>query len=154
MFRNPILWAQENQLIGDKIEIETLNEKPKRLNLINRGFIVQEDEVGFNQIKGRRIEGLFHDGELYRVNGFNDSETVYYLYDGPDLTGVNKIKSVNMVILIEDRKTQHIKHYTNIEGDMIPPHEFDPTELTLLGFKWLIDLRPINKDDIYEWKEE
>ena len=154
MFRNPILWAQENQLMGDKIEIETYDEKPKRLNLINRGFIVQEDLAGFNQIKGRRIEGLFQDGELYRVNGFNDSETVYFLYDGPELTGANRIKSVNMVIFIEDRKTQQVKHYTNIEGDMIPPHEFDPTELTLLGFKWLIDLRPIDKDDIYEWKEE
>ena len=154
MFRQPILWAQDNQLTADKIEIETDNEKPKKLNLNNKGFIVQEDSAGFNQIKAKKIAGLFRDGELYMVKGYDDSETIYYLYDGPDLTGVNKIKSVNMVILIEDRKAQQVKHYVNIDGDMIPPHEFDPVELTLLGFKWQKELKPTDKYDIYEWKEE
>ena len=154
MFRQPVLWAQENQLSADKIEIETKDEKPRKMNLNSKGFIVQEDITGFNQIKGRKIVGLFRDGELYRVDGYSDSETVYYLYDGKELTGANRIKSVNLVILIENRKAQIVKHYDNIEGDMIPPHEFDPVELTLLGFKWQINLKPLDKDDIYEWKND
>jgi lipopolysaccharide export system protein LptA len=154
MFKRPILWAQENQMTSDKIEIETENQKPKIMKLNNRGFIVQEDPGGFNQIKAKRITGLFRDNELYQVNGFDDAETVYYLYDGPDLTGADKTKSTNIVILLEDKKATEIKYYINIEGELIPPHEFDPEELTLMGFKWHISLKPVDKNDIFEWKEE
>ena len=115
---------------------------------------MQEDIEGFNQIKARKIVGLFYDGELYKVEGFNDSETVYYVYDGPDVTAVNKIKSVNVVIFIEDRQAQEVNHYETAEGAYIPTHEFDPVELTLSGLRWLIHLKPVDKDDIYEWKEE
>ena len=154
MFKRPILWAQDNQMTSDKIEIETENQKPKRMNMNKNGFIIQEDPEGFNQVKGRKIVGLFRDSELYRVNGFEDVETVYYLYDGPDLTGVNKSKSKDLVILFENRKATEVKHYINIEGDLIPPHEFDHDELTLTGFKWQITLKPVDRNDIYEWKEE
>jgi len=154
MFRNPILWAQDNQMTADHIEIETENQKPKRMNLNNKGFIVQENPSGFNQIKSRKIVGLFRDNELYRVNGFYDAETVYYLYDGPDVTAANKMKSVDVVILIEERQAREVTHKTGPEGETIPPNEFDKDELTLSGFKWQIHLRPADRDDIYEWKED
>jgi len=153
MFQLPVLWAQDNQMTADHIEIETENQKPKRMNLKNRAFIAQEDSAGFNQIKGKNIVGLFRDNELYRVNGFSDSETVYFIYDGPDVTGVNKLKSTDVVILIENRQVQEVGHYKDAEGDTIPPHEFDPVELTLTGFKWQVKLKPVDRDDIYEWKE-
>ena len=154
MFHLPVLWAQNNQMTAEHIEIETENQKPKQMNLLNKAFIVQEDLSGFNQIKSKKIIGLFRDNELYRVNGFEDSETVYYLYDGPDITGANKTKSTNLMILIEDRKAQQVKYYLNIEGENIPLNEFDPAELTLLGFKWQIQLKPVDKDDLYEWRED
>jgi hypothetical protein len=135
-------------------EIETETQKPKRMNLLNRAFIVQEDPDGFNQIKGRKIVGLFRDNELYRVSGFNDSETVYFIRDGDDVTGANKLKSTDVVILIEDRKAQEVTHIGNPEGEMIPPNEFSADELTLLGFKWQIQMKPVDRDDIYEWRED
>jgi hypothetical protein len=155
MFRLPVLWAQNNQMTGERIEIETQNRKPKLMNLLNRGFIAQEDSAGFNQFKSKKIVGLFrNDNELYRVNGYSDAETLYYAYDGPDITCANKVKSDNVVILIADRQLQAVKHYENVEGAVIPPHEFDMDELTLKGFKWQIKLKPADKTDIYEWKED
>ena len=155
MFRGPALWAQDNQMTADHIEIETQNQKPKQMNLLNKGFIVQEDSVGFNQIKGKKIVGLFRDdNELYRVNAYADGETVYYLHDGPDVTGVNKIKSTDVVILIDNRQAQEVTHIENVEGEMIPPNEFNEDELKLNGFKWLIELKPMDKNDIFEWRED
>ena len=154
MFRVPILWAQDNQMTADHIEIETKDQKPKKMNLNNKGFITQEDPSGFNQIKSRKIVGLFRDNDLYRVNGFGDAETIYYFYDGPDVTGANKMKSTDLVILIEDRQAREVNHKTNVEGETIPPNEFNQEELTLSGFRWQIKLKPVDKNDIYEWKEE
>ena len=124
------------------------------MNLNNKGFIVQEDPSGFNQIKSRKIVGLFRDNELYRADGFNDAETVYYFYDGPDVTGVNKMKSKDVVILIEEKQAQEVNHIDNVDGDLIPPNEFSQDELTLSGFKWQFSQKPIDRNDIYEWKEE
>ncbi|MDR1155945.1 MAG: hypothetical protein LBL04_14655 [Bacteroidales bacterium] len=155
MFRLPIIWAQNNQMTAEHIEIETQNQKPRRMNLLNKGFIAQEDSAGFNQIKGKKIVGLFRDDhELYRINAYGDGETVYYIYDGPDVTGVNKLKSTDVVILIEDRKAQEVTHIDQAEGEMIPPNEFSAEELTLNGFRWQIKLKPVDKNDIYEWREE
>ena len=155
MFRRPVLWAQDNQMTAEHIEIETQNQKPQRMNLLNKGFIVQEDPVGFNQIKAKKIVGLFrNDNELYRVNGYTDSETMYFIHDGPDVTGVNKIKSIDVVILIENRQVQEVNHTTNVDGELIPPNEFIEDELKFNGFKWLVDLKPVDRDDIYEWKED
>jgi lipopolysaccharide export system protein LptA len=154
MFKLPILWAQDNQMTADHIAIETENQQPKRMNLNNKGFITQEDPSGFNQIKGRKVVGLFRDNELYRVNGFNDAETIYYFYDGPDVTGANKMKSTNVVILSEDKQAQEVNHKENVEGELIPPHEFSQDELTLSGFRWQIKIKPVDREDIYEWKEE
>ena len=155
MFRLPILWAQGNQMTADHIEIETKNQKPTRMNLLNKGFIVQEDSAGFNQIKGKKIIGLFRDdNELYRVNAYEDGETVYFIRDGEDVTGVNKLKSTDVVILIEDRKAQEVNHIGNPEGEMIPPNEFDQDELTLSGFKWQIKLKPVDKHDIFNWRDD
>ncbi len=155
MYTRPVLWAQDNQMTAEYIEVETENQHPKRMNLLNKGFIAQQDSGGFNQIKGRKIVGLFRgDNELYRVNGYNDSETIYYIHDGPDVTGANKLKSTDVVILINSRKAEEVTHIGSPEGEMIPPNEFTPEELTLTGFKWLIKYRPVDKNDIFHWKDE
>jgi hypothetical protein len=154
MFRLPILWAQDNQMTAEHIEIETENQKPRRMNLLNKGFVIQEDSAGFNQIKAKKIVGLFDEGELYRVEGYNDSETVYFLYDGPELTGATKLKGVNVVIHIENRLARIVKYYDKPKGFMDPPHLLDRDEMILLGFKWHVALKPVDKDDIFEWREE
>jgi lipopolysaccharide assembly outer membrane protein LptD (OstA) len=154
MFALPVIWAQNNQMTAEHIEVETQNQKPKRMNLLNKGFIAQQDSGGFNQIKGKKIVGLFRaDNELYRVNAFADGETVYYIYDGTDITGANRIKSTDVVILIENRKAQEVTHIGASEGATIPSNEFTEEELTLTGFTWQIELRPVDRNDIYEWKE-
>ncbi len=155
LYTEPVLWSQDNQMTAEYIEIETENQNPKRMNLLNRGFIVQrEDTVGFNQIKGKKIVALFRgSNELYQVNVYGDGETIYYIKDGPDITGVNKLKSTDVVIRLKEKKAEEVNHISLAEGEMIPPNEFNPEELTLGGFQWLVKYRPIDKNDIFRWGE-
>ncbi|MDR1865399.1 MAG: class A beta-lactamase [Bacteroidales bacterium] len=155
MYRAPVLWAQGNQMTAEYIEIETEKQQPKRMNLLGKGFIAsKEDTTGFNQIRGKKIVGLFrNDNELYRINVHEDGESVYFMKDGDFITGANKISSVDMVIHIENRQVQLVDHYTKAEGETIPIIEFDPAELTLTGFNWLEKHQPLTKDDIFHWGE-
>ncbi len=60
LYRNPVLWANGNQLIGDTIFLFTKNRKADRLLLDQNAMIISE--VGpdmYNQIKGNTILGYF-----------------------------------------------------------------------------------------------
>ncbi|MDR0714804.1 MAG: class A beta-lactamase [Bacteroidales bacterium] len=155
MYTLPVLWTQGHQMTADYIEIETERQQPKQLNLLGKGFIAsQEDSVGFNQIRGKKIVGLFRNGnELYRINVYDNGESVYYTKDGDFVNGANKISSTNIVILIEEKKVKAINHYINIEGAIIPPIEFNSSELTLSGFNWWEKHRPLDPNDIFHWGE-
>jgi lipopolysaccharide export system protein LptA len=155
MYAGPVLWAQDNQMTAEYIEIETENQNPKRMNMINRGFIAsEEDSSKYNQIKGRKIEGLFRgENDLYKVYVHGDGETVYYTRDGRDLTGANKTSSPDIIIDIKERKAEKVTYLGATEGEMIPMNEFDQDELTLMGFKWLGQYRPVDKDDIFRYEE-
>ncbi|MDR2038750.1 MAG: class A beta-lactamase, subclass A2 [Bacteroidales bacterium] len=155
MFTLPVIWSQDNQMTAEYIEIETERQKPKQMNLLNKGFIVsQEDTVGFNQIRGKRIVGFFRDdNELFRVKVFGDGEAIYYVKDGEDYTGVNKSSSPDMDITINDRKAEKVSHLGPSDLELIPENEFNPTELTLTGFNWLVKHRPLDKNEIFHWGE-
>jgi beta-lactamase class A len=155
MYNVPVLWAQDNQMTAEYIEIETENQQPKQMNLLNKGFIAsQEDSTGFNQVRGKKIIGRFRKGnELYRISVYEDGESVYYTKDGDFLTGVNKAAGPDIVIELEEKKVQQITYIGATVAELIPVNEFDPTELTLLGFNWLEKHKPQNKNEIFHWGE-
>ncbi len=155
MYYDPVVWTGENQMTADRIEVETVNQKISKMNLMLRGFIISQDDTAyFNQIKGRRIVGLFREGnDLYKVYVYEEGETVYYTRDGEDLTGANKAAGPEIVIDINDKKAEKITYKGKSEGEMIPINEFNQEELTLNGFKWLIQYRPVDKYDIFKTVE-
>jgi lipopolysaccharide export system protein LptA len=155
LFKKPVLWAQDNQMTAEHIEIETENQNPKKMNMLNKGFIVNiEDSTWFNQIKGRRIVAFFREGnELYRINVYDDSQSLYYLKDGPDVIGYNKANGKNMVIDVVDKKADIITVIDPAGGEVVPPNEFIQDEQFLTGFQWLMEEKPVDKHDIFPKKK-
>ena len=44
LFKNPIVWAQENQIIGDTIYLYTENKKPKRFYVFENALAINKAE--------------------------------------------------------------------------------------------------------------
>jgi beta-lactamase class A/lipopolysaccharide export system protein LptA len=155
MYQMPVLWMQDNQMTADYIEIETEKQQPKRMNLLDKAFIAfEEDTVGFNQIRGKKIVGLFRgENELYRINVHDNSESVYFVKDGDFITGVNKAAGPDIVIRLENKQVQEITYIGATEGATIPPIEFNSSELTLTGFNWWAKHQPRDKHEIFRWGE-
>lgn len=154
MYHNPILWSEEHQLTAKKIEIETWNNTVNKAHLIDAAFIIsEEDTAKFNQVKGRKITGHFNENQLYKVDVFGNSETIYYVRnDDGDLIGINKAISTNMTIFVDNNQVNHIIFFENPEADLFPPEDLAPEERLLRHFKWHINLRPKSKKDIFTWK--
>ena len=60
LFRNPIVWAQENQITGDTIYLYTENKQPKRFYVFENALAINRAEKQlYNQVKGNTIIGFF-----------------------------------------------------------------------------------------------
>ena len=58
MYGKPIIWSEESQLTGDKIDIYMKNQKADLIHITKNAMIVQyEDEDMFNQLSGKESTG-------------------------------------------------------------------------------------------------
>jgi lipopolysaccharide export system protein LptA len=150
LYRNPVIWSKENQLVSDSIAIFTKNRQAERMELYNSAFVTSEvDRLRYNQVKGRMLTGYFRDNELYKINITGNGETIYYLLDGERIVGVNRAKCARIEIMVDKGKITGINELQNPEGVIDPPAKKEAGTLRLEGFSWLEKIRPKDKTDIF-----
>ena len=154
LYGNPVVWAAGNQLTGDVISLLTGDNTVKEFYLkANAMMIAQKwDTEMFDQIKGRNITGYFRENELYRIFVDGNGEMCYFPEDNGKIIGVNTTTSPTITILISQRKVTDIKFYGKTDGQLNPLLIVPPTEARLKGFRWLDYLRPVDKDDIFNYR--
>jgi lipopolysaccharide export system protein LptA len=150
LYTKPIIWNEENQLTSDSMAIYTKNMQTERMELYNSAFITsQVDTIQFNQIKGRSLTGYFKNNELSKIDIKGNGESIYYLIDGEDITGVNQTKCANFEVYLDKGKITEIYEFQSPEGQIDPPEKGKPNELRLKGFNWFDSLRPKKQSDIF-----
>jgi lipopolysaccharide export system protein LptA len=154
LFKDPIIWNEENQLIADTILIQLANNKLHTLYLIKSGFISsQVDSLHFDQIKGKTITGYFTDNELSRVLVEGNGETIYFAEDqDSSYIGVNKAVCSRMLIHFDSSAIKSIVFYTQPEATLFPLKDLNEETMKLKGFQWFGEVRPKNRFSIFEWK--
>lgn len=153
LYRNPVLWSDENQLTADSIKIWFKNKRMDRMSLHNISLIIsRDDSVRFNQIRGLNMTGYFVDNELTRIHVESNAETVYYVRDEDEsLIGVNKAVSGNMWIFVSDSKIERIVYIEHPTAILYPEAELPEKDKKLRGFSWQEDQRPRDKYQIFRW---
>ncbi len=152
MYKDPVLWSNENQITGDSINIEIVNNTVDRMNSKGNSFVVSQDTLNnFNQIKGRDMVAHFLNGDIDRVYIYGNGESIYYALEKDTiLTGMNKIICSNMLIKFREGKANSISFYTNPDASFFPPHEILEPDTRLSGFAWREEERPDKQDVIPE----
>jgi len=153
MYREPVIWSGQNQLTADSITLTFRNGQADSLKMFNSAFIISEDDTNkFNQIKGRNISAKFRDNEIYKVNVFGNSETIYYVREEDrSLIGINKVLSSDMLIFLEKNQVKSITYLENPTATLYPEKDISLYDLKLKNFKWIKDRRPLVKEDIFIW---
>lgn len=151
LLTDPVIWSEENQLTADTIFVYFANSQIDKMRLSNAAFIISNDDtLMYNQIQGRDINALFIDNELRTVLVDGNSRTIYYLRDEDEsLIGINKAESSNMKIWVRDNQIKRIAYMQQPHAPLYPLDKLPAAERTLKGFKWLIDDRPANRDEIF-----
>lgn len=157
MFKNPVIWAQGNQITGDTIHLISNNktEQLDSLKIINNGFLIQKDSAGFSQLKGKNMFGKFADNKLKSLDVIGNSEVIFYgRNDEQVLVGITKMQSSkNIFISFENNEISTIDFISKPDGKTYPPSEFPEGEEKFKGFIWREKERPINKEAIFIYDE-
>ncbi len=156
MYHEPILWTGPHQLTANHIQVKTGDEEIESLHLFEAAFIITEDnkqEEHYNQVKGRKIDGIFRNNEIYRIDVFGNGETIYYVReeDG-SLTGINVALSNTMSIYIEDNAVARVTWREKPEADLFPPEQLPHDNRFLNQFILHTTRRPNSKYDIFIWE--
>ncbi len=149
LFKDPIVWAKDNQISGDTLYLFTQNKKPERLFVYENAMALNKADSSsnyYNQLKGTSINALFIDGQINFMRAKGNAENVYYgLDDFKRFTGVNKSSAEMIDISFLDNKPQKVIFRNNLEGNAYPMRQVNHEEIKLRNFKWQEDRRPKNK---------
>ncbi len=153
MYHDPILWSDQNQLSADSISLLMRNGEPDSLKMFGSSFIIAKDDSNsFNQVKGRNVLAKFYNGELYKVNVFGNSQTIYYVREeDKSLIGINVAVASDMLIFIDKKQFKSITYIQKPDHHLIPEKELPANERKLKNFKWEEKRRPLKKSDIFIW---
>jgi lipopolysaccharide export system protein LptA len=145
LYDNPLLWNDNNQIVGDTISVFRKNGQLDQLFVRKNAFLLsEEDSLHYNQIKGRMLYGYFKGNKLNEVEIIGNGESVYYAReDDGSYSGVNYIQCAEMLIDIRDNKVQGIHFYNKPEGTFYPPTQLPGDKEKLDGFNWKPELRPL-----------
>jgi lipopolysaccharide export system protein LptA len=120
--KHPILWHFESQITGDSIHLisNSKNETLDSLKVFNNAFVINKDSLGegYNQISGKRLNGLFVDNALETIDVIKNAETIYYLRNSEDeLIGIDKSKSGAIKIWISENEIDELRKLNQIGGN-------------------------------------
>ena len=151
LFKNPIVWAQENQIVGDTIYLYTENKKPKRFYVFENALTINRAEKDlYNQVKGNTINGVFKNGNIDFFRAKGSAENIYYTADEQGgFIGVNRSTSDVIDVTFQERKPYKVVFRNNLQGKVSPIRQVNNAELRVRGFKWYEDRRPKTKFDLF-----
>lgn len=147
LFKNPVVWAQENQIIGDTIYLYTQNKKPSHFYVFENALTINKVEKNlYNQVKGTVINGDFVNGDISFFKAKGSAESIYYAADdNGGFIGGNRNTSDVIDVYFENRKPNKVVFRNNLAGTITPMRQISYNEFRVRGFKWLDDKRPKTK---------
>ncbi|WP_170324205.1 OstA-like protein [Polaribacter vadi] len=156
MYRNPVIWSDQNQITGDSIYLQsnTETENLDSLKVFNNAFIISKDSLSkddFNQIKGRNMYGKFLENKLKTLFVEGNAESVYFNRNEETdvLETITKEISSNIEFVFDNGEIESIKYLKASEGKTYPPSMFPDEDRKLKNFIWREDEQPKKMEDIF-----
>ena len=148
----PVLWSDNNQLMGNKMSAFTKNQKVEKVFIQGSGIAIQKDSLNFfNQLSGKEITAYLDSGQLQKVYVNGNAESIYFPKDDKtnEYIGINKTLSSYVTMYFKDKKVERVVLTTASSGAMYPISQMEENDLYLRNFYWYEKERPLKVDDLF-----
>ncbi len=155
MYRDPIVWNQRQQLIGEEIQVFMKDSVVDHAHVVNQAFSIEQlpDMENYNQVSSKEMLAFFENGTISEAHAKDNVLIIYYPEDSADssLIGLNYTETSELRMYMENRKMKKI-WMPKAEGTLYPMSQIPPDKKRLEGFEWFDYVRPISKEDIFVWR--
>ena len=155
MYHDPIVWNFDQQLVGEEIQVFMADSTIDHAHVIDQAFSIEQlrDTSYHNQVSSKEMFAYFKDGEISEAQAKDNVRVIFYPEDSADSTyiGLNYTETTELRMFMEQRKLSRI-WMPKAEGTIYPMTQIPPEKRHLQGFAWFDYVRPLNKDDIFNWR--
>jgi lipopolysaccharide export system protein LptA len=154
MYTDPILWNERQQLLGEEIRIYMNDSTIDWAHIINQALTVEmKDSLHYNQITGKEIKAYFEEGQMHKIDVIGNVLVVYYPEEKDStIIGMNTSETSLLNIYLHERKIEKMVMSPKSNGTLYPMDQLPADKMKLPNFQWFDYIRPINKDDIFDWR--
>ena len=155
MYHDPIVWSDNQQLFGEEIKVYMNDSTIDWAHVIGQAFSTEQmsDSVHFNQVSSKEMKAFFDHGQIRESQAIDNVLIVYYPIDDADSTliGLNYTETPLLKMFLENRKMKRI-WMQRPKGTLYPMTQIPPDKLFLPQYAWFDYIRPVDKDDIFNWR--
>lgn len=154
MYHDPIVWNEAQQLLGEVIKIYMNDSTIDWAHIINQALTVEKlDSLHCNQVSGREIKGYFIEGEMRKIEVIGNVEVAFYPEESDGgMIGLNRSETSLLTLFMKERKMERMIMSPKSNGTLYPMDQIPADKYRLLNFAWFDYIRPLNKDDIFNWR--
>ena len=154
MYYDPILWNNNQQLLGEKIMIYMNDSTIDWAHIQNQALSVEQlDSTSYNQVTGKEMKAWFQGGEMRKVDVIGSVRLGYYPMESDStLIGMNVSETSLLNMFLENRKMKKMIMSPKSNGTLYPMLQRPPEKMKLDNFVWFDYIRPLDKEDIFEWR--
>jgi len=155
MYKDPITWNGNRQLLGEVIMVYMKDSTIDRAHVSGQALSVEkvDEKNHYNQVSSKDMYAYFEDGNIRMSEAVSNVLTAYYPVDEKDtsLVGLVCAETDTMRMFLENKVLQKV-WMPKAQGTMYPITQIPPSKLKLPDFAWFDYIRPVGKDDIFEWR--
>ena len=144
MFRKPIIWSEERQITGNRIDIHFNDSTTDWAYLPEFGLMSEHvDEDFYNQIYGKEITTYFEGQGLRRMEVSGNVETIFLPQEADStFNRLVNAESSYMDVYLNENQLDWLKMWPEVNGTVTPIFLVKRNQMYLQKFKWWGFLRP------------
>lgn len=154
MYKDPILWSNNQQLLGEKVLMYMNDSTIDWAHIVNQALSVEAlDSARYNQVTGKEMKAYFKNRQMYKTEVIGSVRVVYYPMDSDStLIGMNVSETSKLDIYLVNQQLDKMVMSPKSNGTLYPMNQIPPGTDRLENFVWFDYIRPLNKEDIFNWR--
>lgn len=156
MYKDPIVWNTNRQVLGEVIKVYMNDSTIRYADVAGQALSVEmmPDSVHYNQIASKEMMAYFVDGNVRRTDAVGNVTSIYYPVDSKDssITALNYMETDTMRMHISPQRQLQRIWASKSTGTAYPMTQVPPGKDKLTNFHWFDYIRPMDKNDIFEWR--
>jgi lipopolysaccharide export system protein LptA len=157
---NPIVWAKNAELKGERMTAFILDSTIQRLEIFEKSSAILELDSGnyYNQIAGKNMIAHFNKNELIKIDVKSNAQTIYFPEETKEndtlievkRSGMNRIYAGNLRIDLDSGEVKKIAYLEKPDAVFYPIEKINKEEQFVQNFSWNPLLRPKSLEQIFD----